>query len=114
MRGCGSRAALRHVKPFVEAKRSFPGKGWCAMKKTLTVVGLFLVLSGCSNSPPAFKVVPESEKIGDPAAPAVVILIDTSGSMSDSVPDKTGDRRPKHHLAREALDRIVHRVGDWK
>jgi hypothetical protein len=84
------------------------------MKKTLTVVGLFLVLSGCSSSPPAFKVVPESERIGDPAAPAVVILIDTSGSMADAVPDKTGNRRPKHQLAREALDRIVQRIGDWK
>src|SRR5262249_31927113 len=46
--------------------------------------------------------------------PAVVILIDTSGSMKDPVKDATGNPRPKHQLAREALERIVERTSAWK
>src|SRR5262245_2221762 len=54
-----------------------------------------------------------------PSAPpnpgtAVVVLIDTSGSMRDSVPDHDGKKRPKHELAREALETIVGRTTEWK
>src|SRR5436309_1708546 len=45
---------------------------------------------------------------------AVAILIDTSGSMDWKVKDKDGSQRPKHLIARSALERIVEVTGDWK
>jgi uncharacterized protein YegL len=42
---------------------------------------------------------------------AVVILVDTSGSMND--PPGSGGP-PKYQTANEALDRIVSRTADWK
>jgi hypothetical protein len=45
---------------------------------------------------------------------AVVILLDTSGSMNESVPDLTGTKQPKHQIARTALDRIVDYTEQWQ
>jgi Mg-chelatase subunit ChlD len=45
---------------------------------------------------------------------AVAILIDTSGSMDQAVPDQQGKKRPKFEIAREALDRIIQQTGQWK
>ena len=38
---------------------------------------------------------------------AVVVLLDTSGSMAQSVPDKTGRPRPKEDMGRESLESII-------
>jgi Mg-chelatase subunit ChlD len=43
----------------------------------------------------------------------VVILIDTSGSMAQTVRDRDGRKRPKHEIARDALRRIVDFTGTW-
>jgi len=50
-----------------------------------------------------------------PAAPAeegiaLAIVYDTSGSMTDSVPDGGGERAPKYVIANRALDQIVDRL----
>jgi Mg-chelatase subunit ChlD len=45
---------------------------------------------------------------------AVVVLVDTSGSMAQSVFDHAGARRPKYQIAREALERIIEQTGKWK
>ncbi len=45
---------------------------------------------------------------------AVVILIDTSGSMGESVSDRGDQQRPKHVIAREALARIVDYTAQWQ
>jgi len=45
---------------------------------------------------------------------AIAILIDTSGSMDWKVKDKDGSPRPKHEIARSALERIVDFTGNWK
>jgi Mg-chelatase subunit ChlD len=48
------------------------------------------------------------------AGTAVAILIDTSGSMGQSVRDAEGQQRPKHEIAREALRGIIGYTGGWK
>jgi hypothetical protein len=45
---------------------------------------------------------------------AVVILVDTSGSMRDGVRDHDGKQRPKDTIARAALEKIVQATADWK
>jgi hypothetical protein len=45
---------------------------------------------------------------------AVVVLVDTSSSMQQDVPDQNKQLRPKHELAREALGRIVDQTAAWK
>src|SRR5262245_23730986 len=45
---------------------------------------------------------------------AVVLLIDTSGSMNQSVRDRAGKQRPKYEIAREALERIIEHTAAWK
>jgi Mg-chelatase subunit ChlD len=45
---------------------------------------------------------------------AVVILVDTSGSMAQPVKDHDGKMRPKHLIARDALERIIQRTAEWK
>jgi Mg-chelatase subunit ChlD len=45
---------------------------------------------------------------------AVVILVDTSGSMAQPVPDAKGKPRPKNEIAREALNGIVGYTAGWK
>lgn len=44
----------------------------------------------------------------------VVVLIDTSGSMGNAVPGADGRPRPKHQIAREALQRIVNYTAQWQ
>lgn len=44
----------------------------------------------------------------------VVILVDTSGSMANAVPGADGASRPKHEIARAALERIVQYTGQWR
>ena len=43
-----------------------------------------------------------------------MILVDTSGSMSQPVNDRGGKQRPKYEIAREALDRIIEHTAEWK
>jgi len=45
---------------------------------------------------------------------AVVVLVDTSGSMEQPVHDQSGQLRPKYVIAREALERIVQHTARWK
>jgi Mg-chelatase subunit ChlD len=45
---------------------------------------------------------------------AVVILVDTSGSMAQAVPDAHGKARPKNEIARDALNGIVNFTSEWK
>jgi Mg-chelatase subunit ChlD len=45
---------------------------------------------------------------------AVVVLVDTSGSMAQPVPDAKGQPRPKNEIAREALREIVQNTTKWK
>ena len=45
---------------------------------------------------------------------AVVILVDTSGSMAQPVPDGKGKQRPKNDIARDALNGIVGYTAGWK
>lgn len=45
---------------------------------------------------------------------AVVILVDTSGSMQQVVPDRGGQTRPKYLIARDALENIVKNTAAWK
>lgn len=61
----------------------------------------------------------ESHRIELPAADqrlctAVVILLDTSGSMRESVADTSGGKQPKHEIARSALERIVAYTEQWQ
>jgi hypothetical protein len=58
---------------------------------------------------PAIELPQPSQRLGT----AVVVLIDTSGSMVQLVPDERGQQRPKHELARAALARIVQVTDDW-
>jgi hypothetical protein len=44
---------------------------------------------------------------------AIVVLIDTSGSMAQSVRGHAGHQRPKNEIAREVLARIVDVTRDW-
>jgi uncharacterized protein YegL len=53
-------------------------------------------------------------KVDQRLCTAVVLLIDTSGSMSQSVPDRGGAQQPKHLIARRALDRIVDYTNTWR
>lgn len=92
--------------------------------------GMYAVVfsASCKQSPPA----PTSGAATHPPAPApvaaridlpkvdqrlctaVVLLIDTSGSMSQSVAERGGAQQPKHLLARRALDRIVDYTTKWR
>jgi Mg-chelatase subunit ChlD len=45
---------------------------------------------------------------------AVVVLVDTSGSMMQSVEDRGGQKREKYLIARDALERIIQRTAEWR
>lgn len=91
---------------------------------------LMLVVIGCNrgnnytNPPPgkdsSGKTMPPGNYTVDLPKPdpklgtAVVILVDTSGSMGQKVGDKVGKQRPKHELAREALENIIQSTAKWK
>jgi len=85
-------------------------------RRELVALGLGLCLGlpglGCGKSTPVGPLkLPKAEP--HPGT-AVVILVDTSGSMKSSVPNKDGLKEPKSKLAREALQRILKHTGDWK
>jgi Mg-chelatase subunit ChlD len=102
--------------------------------RSLALVALLglVAATGCGSSTPATQgaKAPAPAPAGAPArAPArhidlptgqsrpgtaVVILVDTSGSMAQPVPDAQGKMRPKNEIAREALNGIVRHTGQWK
>jgi uncharacterized protein with von Willebrand factor type A (vWA) domain len=45
---------------------------------------------------------------------AIVILVDTSGSMAQPVADQGGQMRPKNQIAKAALENIVDYTAKWK
>lgn len=89
---------------------------------------LALIAAGCGSSTPVTKSGPRPAGPGPGAGPhaidlprtephagtAVVILVDTSGSMAQKVPDGHGKQRPKNVIAREALKGIVDYTSQWK
>jgi Mg-chelatase subunit ChlD len=91
------------------------------------VAWLAWLAAGCGESPTSHAL-PKTESPKPPAAAyqvdlpkgeprpgtAVVILVDTSGSMAQPVPDAAGKQRPKNEIAREALNHIVGTTADWK
>jgi hypothetical protein len=102
----------------------------CGPGPVLALVGLLALSAvvGCSGSlstttrpgptssdgpasPPHYTNLPTAEPR---AGTAVVILVDTSGSMAQAVPDAKGQPRPKDEIAREALNRIVQDTNKWK
>src|SRR5262245_20816154 len=74
--------------------------------------GLVLAAAGCGRAVPVGPI--DLPKAPPRPGTAVVILVDTSGSMEESVPGKTGAREPKSKLAREALQQILTKTADWK
>jgi Mg-chelatase subunit ChlD len=89
---------------------------------------LALVAAGCGEATSTPKSAPPSPGKGPGPAPhaidlpktepragtAIVILVDTSGSMAQRVPDGHGKQRPKNEIAREALKGIVDYTSQWK
>jgi Mg-chelatase subunit ChlD len=45
---------------------------------------------------------------------AIVLLVDTSGSMAQSVKDQNGKMRPKNEIAGDALRHIIRHTAEWK
>jgi von Willebrand factor type A domain len=45
---------------------------------------------------------------------AVVVLVDTSGSMEQDVPDQDRKMRPKYQIAHDALQRIIDTTARWR
>jgi von Willebrand factor type A domain len=85
---------------------------WRRLVAPIVVLSMVIGLAGCSTSQaPAIK--PAQPAKGGPGSIGVVILIDTSGSMKDPVPDKDGKKRPKNELANEALAEILRQTADW-
>jgi Mg-chelatase subunit ChlD len=65
------------------------------------------------KAPPAVHRV-DLPKVETRPGTAVVILVDTSGSMAQRVMDAQGQPRPKNEIAREALKGIVGYTAGWK
>jgi hypothetical protein len=110
----------------------------CGPRRVVTLVallGLVAAAAGCGDatsppgprSGPTMSGQPGGHYINLPAAEprpgtAVVILVDTSGSMAQPVsgsmaqpvPDAKGEQRPKNQIAAEALKGIVDYTGRWK
>jgi Mg-chelatase subunit ChlD len=94
--------------------------------KNLVLVAL--LVAGCSRShqshgpggggdkPPPTTVTRHIElpKADERNGTAVVILVDTSGSMAQAVPDGKGKQRPKNQIAQEALHSIVGYTTAWQ
>lgn len=95
------------------------------------IVGLGLLASGCDRSPAPGSGGGATTTVGSPPAEvathliplpeadqrlctAVVILIDTSGSMKEKVRDPSGQQRPKYLIARDALAKIIDYTGQWE
>jgi uncharacterized protein YegL len=91
-------------------------------------VGLAVAAPGCGSKPPpkapVAKAPPKPSpggtyhlelfKAGPRPGTAVVILVDSSGSMDQVVPDRGGKSRPKHLIARDALENIIQHTAEWK
>jgi Mg-chelatase subunit ChlD len=92
-------------------------------------IGIALAVTGCEKKPrpsppPAAgggvdPAVVETNRIPLPQSEqrlctAVVILVDTSGSMKDTVRDRGGQQRPKYEIAGEALRQVISYTGEWK
>ncbi len=83
---------------------------------------LLLALAGCDESPRPKAAAADGASGAPITLPqpdqrlctAVVILLDTSMSMLQEVPDRGGTRRPKHQIARDALGQIIDRTSAWK
>src|SRR5215210_5999043 len=95
---------------FVGVLAAVFGSG-CGRTSTATVaVGSPAVAPGAAST----GVAPIDLPTADPrAGTAVVILVDTSGSMNQRVNDRGGKSRPKFLIARDALDRIIGLTGEW-
>lgn len=110
-------------------------RGAAACTTAGVVLSLLLAVAGCGRdqptSPPSSssgskaKRAPQAGGYGDeyriplPAADqrlctAVVIVLDTSGSMKETVLDASGAKQPKHQIARAALEKIVDYTEQWK
>lgn len=63
-----------------------------------------------SNLLPHIDLPQPSQRLGT----AVVILIDTSGSMEQRVNDHAGHQQPKYQIAREALQKIIGFTDAWQ
>jgi hypothetical protein len=90
---------------------------------SLTLVLIPLALLGCGRAPPSGTTAPARSvgypHVALPEAPArdgiaVVVLLDTSGSMAGKVLDPSKKLRPKADIARDALQRVVKLTADWK
>jgi len=94
---------------------------------TTAAIGLVAV-AGCGRSaptptaaPPRAPAVPTAASVPQIDLPqpaqrlgtAVVLLIDISPSMAQSVPDHAGHNRPKNEIAREALERVIRVTDEW-
>lgn len=115
-------------KPMLSRIRTEAGAGGCtAFRRFACMLMPLVLLVACENGPQSVSVPagssepPESAGIEIPLPQAdqrlctgVVILVDTSGSMNESVSAGGGATRPKHELAREALAGIVEYTGEWK
>jgi Mg-chelatase subunit ChlD len=105
----------------------------CGSRQVLVLVvllGLLAAAAGCGHStPPTQKskatATQHKAAAGAPhyvnlptaelrSGTAVVLLVDTSGSMAQLVPDAKGNLRPKSEIAREALNGIVRHTSQWK
>jgi Mg-chelatase subunit ChlD len=84
--------------------------GW-ARAAVLAVLGGVLLSAGCPTKPAAVSS-PHPAKAG-PGSIGVVIVVDTSGSMKESVPAGNGQNRPKYQLANEALTEILRQTQEW-
>lgn len=62
-----------------------------------------------SNLLPPIELPQPSQRLGT----AIVIVVDTSGSMEQPVRDHAGHQRPKHEIAREALRKIILFTDAW-
>jgi hypothetical protein len=98
-----------------------------SQRRGLALAAWLALLAGCGESPQsqpaaqpgAPKAAPAAYHLDLPKADAkpgtaVVILVDTSGSMDQPVPDAQGKPRPKYLIARDALNGIVAYTADWK
>jgi len=108
-------------------RSSWGQRGWAVALSGLLVLS-FAVVAGCGkDDPPTPRrsdTIPEPKKqssgkvIDLPTADqrlctGIVILLDTSGSMQQSVKDAAGQDRPKSQLAAEALTRITDATAAW-
>lgn len=95
-----------------------------AASLTLLLISLTLLGCGRASSPGRPGATAPARSVGYPhirlpeAPPrdgiAVVVLLDTSGSMSGKVPGADKQLRPKADIALESLRRIVRQTADWK